>query len=102
MSVYCGKCDARDECGANPWAFAECQDNAVTMRIDEPERSTAMEAKIEVSMDNAAFADDRTAELARILRELAAKIEKRGVGWDYATIMDVNGNQCGVFWIEED
>ena len=58
-----------------------------------------MEAKIEISMNSAAFVNDRNVELAGILRELAAKIE---VGRDYAPIMDVNGNQCGVFWIEED
>ena len=33
-----------------------------------------MEAKIEISMDSAVFVNDR----------------------------NVNGNQCGVFWIEED
>ena len=31
--------------------------------------------KVEFSMDNAAFADDRSAEIARILRSVAEKVE---------------------------
>lgn len=47
-----------------------------------------------IETDNAAFRDDPS-EVARILREVARKIQHEGK--DYGTIMDVNGNKVGEF-----
>ena len=54
-----------------------------------------MNATIKVKMDNAAFGDDPTAELARILRALAGRIDE-GVNLDEDySLRDVNGNRVG-------
>lgn len=59
-----------------------------------------MRAKIEITMDNAAF-DEPATELGRILRETAGKIEKYGLGanGDSVTLIDANGNHVGEFKI---
>jgi hypothetical protein len=57
-----------------------------------------MKAKIEIEMDNAAFAGGPATELARILRVLTKKIE---AGADYAPAMDANGNKVGEFNISD-
>lgn len=51
---------------------------------------------IEIETDNAAF-DDPRPELARILRELAAKLE---AGRSPTTVRDVNGNLCGEVYLD--
>jgi hypothetical protein len=58
-----------------------------------------MEFTLNIECDNAAFGDDsaeRGFEIARILRELAERIEASGAGslsgW---TLRDVNGNRVG-------
>jgi hypothetical protein len=54
--------------------------------------------KIEIATDNAAFDDDEgNAEIARILRELADRIERGdAVGdWWELPLRDVNGNRIG-------
>jgi len=53
-----------------------------------------MSTKFELSFetDNAAFADDRSGEIARILRQIAANLDQ---GRDQETIFDVNGNVVG-------
>lgn len=43
------------------------------------------------STDNAAF-DDEAHEVSRILKEVAAQVER---GSDYGTVRDVNGNTIG-------
>lgn len=52
-----------------------------------------------IDTDNGSFGDDGTArgvEVARILREAAAKIEIEGDAWNwYHTLLDVNGNDVG-------
>ena len=49
--------------------------------------------RIEINTDNAAFeGDDGRAEVARILRNLADKIEQYH---NPEVLMDVNGNRCG-------
>lgn len=53
--------------------------------------------KIHIRTDNAAFGDDRGRELARILREIADRIEqsdqpRRGEIW---TVRNANGNTVG-------
>jgi len=56
-----------------------------------------MKYMLKIEMDNAAFEDDRGAELARILRALADSVEtyafdQRAVDFP---VMDINGNMCG-------
>ncbi len=54
-----------------------------------------MKAHITVTMENAAFEDAPASELARILRELANKIERNGP--DACKLRDINGNTVGKF-----
>lgn len=48
-----------------------------------------------ISTDNAAFADDEGAEVARILREAADAIE--GEAEQVGHLYDVNGNRVGFY-----
>lgn len=58
-----------------------------------------MRFRIEMECDNAAFDDDPTPEVGRILTSLAAKIE--GVEWDDLIMLrDINGNTVGKAWFE--
>jgi hypothetical protein len=50
----------------------------------------------EINSSNAAFTDDPHSELARILRELADKIER---GDDGGKLRDVNGNSVGEYGV---
>jgi len=50
--------------------------------------------KIEIQTDNAAFSEGGGYEVARILRELATKIEGGHDG--PIPLMDINGNRVGV------
>ncbi|CRI66753.1 hypothetical protein THIOKS13070009 [Thiocapsa sp. KS1] len=52
------------------------------------------ELTIEMSLDNAAFEDDPAPEIARILRQLADKLEGRGID-DEILLRDINGNRVG-------
>lgn len=56
-----------------------------------------MNATIKVKMDNAAF-DEPGAELARILRDIAERIESGEVM--AFTLFDVNGNAVGSFQVK--
>jgi hypothetical protein len=56
-----------------------------------------MNATIKVKMDNAAF-EEPAAELARILRDIAERIEGGEVM--AFTLFDVNGNNVGVFQVK--
>lgn len=49
---------------------------------------------LKIKTDNAAFEEDPTAECARILRELADRIECASPDEDYP-LRDVNGNKVG-------
>ena len=51
--------------------------------------------KIEIETDNAAFEDDQAGEVARILRDLADRIESLGAVPTDSLIRDINGNQVG-------
>lgn len=61
-----------------------------------------METWIKISMDNDAFVDNQTGETARILRNLADRIDGHphfSAGHDQA-LRDINGNEvgfCGVY-----
>lgn len=53
---------------------------------------------VEIKTDNAAFADhNRGPELARILHDLADRVERGGCCYDGADLVlfDYNGNRCG-------
>jgi hypothetical protein len=54
--------------------------------------------KIEIETGNAAFEDDRNMELARILRQIAERLEN---GEDAGRVLDINGNKVGSFEMEE-
>lgn len=49
---------------------------------------------LDISTDNAAFEDEPAAEVARILRRIADKLEQ---GQRDGIAADVNGNRCGSF-----
>lgn len=51
---------------------------------------------VQIKTNGAAF-DDRPAELARILRHLADRVERGGCCYDGADLVlfDYNGNRCG-------
>ncbi len=53
-----------------------------------------MSLKIEFETDNAAFADGAEMEAARILRELADKLETHG-HYLSMNVRDINGNKIG-------
>ena len=57
--------------------------------------------KLEFSTDNAAFDDAPATEIARILRDIAGKVE-RGDYLDGASIHDFNGNRVGEWWTDSD
>ena len=51
--------------------------------------------KLQMDTDNAAFGDDdKGPEVARILREIAERIED---GDESGTCRDINGNTCGAW-----
>jgi hypothetical protein len=53
--------------------------------------------KIKIATDNAAFEEDPETEVARILRELASRLE---AGDHPSSIRDLNGNKVGTieYW----
>ena len=56
-----------------------------------------MDAVIKINCDNAAFEDDPTSEVARILRDIADRVHGDtgfSPGRDY-TLRDANGNEVG-------
>lgn len=55
--------------------------------------------KIEMETGNAAFADSKMWEAARLLRIIASKIEK---GYTDGPIIDINGNTVGTWTLEGD
>jgi len=62
-----------------------------------------MKTIIEIKMDNAAFEDNHSGETARILRELAQRIDGHphfSPGHDQA-LRDVNGNEVGFCTVRE-
>lgn len=57
---------------------------------------------LEIDMENAAFGDDPAAEVIRILRDCATRIERGDDGSDHCTLngtvmvlCDINGNRVG-------
>lgn len=54
-------------------------------------------AKLKIEMENQAFSEDANYEVSRILKELADKIENRGI--DTYVLHDINGNNVGEFEI---
>ena len=56
--------------------------------------------KIRFDTDNAAFDDMKEIEVARILRELAGKIESGGASGMFQNVHDINGNIVGTFKLD--
>lgn len=54
-----------------------------------------MEFKLTINTDNAAFDGAVNAEVARILHELAARLEAANKDANYFIVVDVNGNKVG-------
>lgn len=50
---------------------------------------------VKFDTDNEAFQSDCDAEIARILRIIAVKVEQHGCGGSFETIHDINGNNVG-------
>lgn len=63
-----------------------------------------MKAVIEIEMDNAAFDEQNTTEMCRILTCLTAKLSCGGdlMDGDTETLFDHNGNNVGCFRVEGD
>lgn len=55
-----------------------------------------MKLNISITMDNAAFSESPELEVARILADLAVKVERQGIspGAEYS-VRDINGNKVG-------
>lgn len=53
--------------------------------------------KLYIRTGNAAFDENKSEEVARILREVADKIEANGVQRHFQSIRDINGNDVGRF-----
>lgn len=54
--------------------------------------------KLHIDTDNSAFEDgNKGAEVARILRQLADKLESDGLQWCYQNLRDINGNIVGAY-----
>lgn len=57
-----------------------------------------MELKLNIVMDNDAFAEEPASEAARLLREIADLVER---GDYHGIVRDLNGNKVGLFHIGE-
>lgn len=57
---------------------------------------------VQMSIDNAAFGDEPSAEIARILRDIADIVEADGAPDRFANCRDVNGNTVGTYAIKPD
>lgn len=57
-----------------------------------------MSFKLTIKTDNDAFSEDAGAEVARILREIAEKVENGSTG---SGVLDYNGNRVGQFTLDE-
>lgn len=61
-----------------------------------------MKAQIIINTDNAAFAENGGAELARILRGLAEDVETSDIRYmEGQRLRDINGNTVGTFTVSE-
>jgi hypothetical protein len=54
---------------------------------------------VKLKTDNAAFDDDLEAEVVRILRDLAQRIEDEGLS--SKSVLDINGNLIGLLAVRE-
>ncbi len=57
-----------------------------------------MDITIKINTDNEAFTDNISGEVARILRDVANKLETADLTEPYdarLTLLDINGNTCG-------
>ena len=59
----------------------------------------AVDLTLKIKSDNAAFADNAGAEVARILRAMADAIDEGGAEGHF-DLRDINGNRVGSAWFE--
>lgn len=57
-----------------------------------------MDITITISTNNTAFEDSEKAEVARILADIAASMERFGIA--SGKVRDINGNTCGKVEVE--
>lgn len=57
--------------------------------------------KLHIDTQNDAFQPEPAQEIARLLREVADRIEREGVAWHYRNINDANGNPVGAFALKD-
>ena len=63
--------------------------------------SDSLKFRLQITCDNHAFEDNAAPELARILRDLASRLE-RGENFDmYRNLFDLNGNIVGQCALKE-
>lgn len=59
-----------------------------------------MKFVIVIDCENEAFDPNPSAELARILEQLASRVRYQDDLMSRGYLMDVNGNKCGVYGVE--
>jgi hypothetical protein len=59
-----------------------------------------MNFQLTIECDNDAFQPDYNAEIARLLRAAADKVERSGA--NFGSLMDANGNRVGTFGTDND
>ena len=60
-----------------------------------------MKFTLSFSTDNDAFYDDENGEIARILRDLADRIDRGDIAFLHRNILDGNGNIIGTYVLKE-
>lgn len=65
--------------------------------------SESIQFRLQIACDNAAFEDEGTAtELARILRDVARRIESGEDCGSFVNVRDINGNVVGSFALKSE
>lgn len=64
--------------------------------------SESIQFRLQIACDNAAFEDGMATELARILRDVARRIESGEDCGSFVSVRDVNGNVVGSFALKSE
>jgi hypothetical protein len=62
----------------------------------------SIQFRLQIACDNAAFEDNMGGELARILREVASRIERGEDCGSFVNVRDINGNVVGSFALKSE
>lgn len=57
----------------------------------------SIQFRLHITCDNAAFEEGMATELGRILRDVAARLERGEDCGSWVSVRDANGNLCGSF-----